>query len=251
MRKKKVLIADSDEEFQQTLKENLKPFWKICISGDGKDALCQLESFKPDVLILDLVLPGLDGISLLQKAADKGMHPLVLVTSGFVSDYVLQILESMGVVYIMLKPCSAHDVAARVADMTQSHMSFLHQYWDNADMVSQLLFELGVLTKLLGYQYLRDAIFSLIAKPNQSAMKDLYPYVAAKNGASSSQIERSMRNAIEVAWSKRDDCVWGKYFKPNQAGEICRPTNSRFLFCLADAIRLAENEINISLINKL
>lgn len=242
MSEKKILIADSNEEFRQTLEQVLKASYQVRASGEGNDALLQLERFQPDVLVLDLMLPGLDGISLLQKADKMGIHPRVLATISFVSGYVLHTLEDMGVVYIIMKPCDVYAVADRIDDMLEESADSWHAYRDKSDTISQRLLELGVSTKLLGYNYLHDAIFLLVEKPDQHVMKDLYSAVAAKNNGSASQIERTMRKAIESAWEKRDDSVWREYFKPNEEGMIRKPTNSQFLFCLADRIRLCENE---------
>ena len=72
---RKLLIADGNEEFRRALAAELQGAYHVRCCDDGKEALSLLRSFAPDVLVLDLMLPGLDGISLLQSAAASGLVP--------------------------------------------------------------------------------------------------------------------------------------------------------------------------------
>lgn len=101
----KLLIADGNEEFRRALAAELQGAYHVRCCGDGKEALSLLRSFVPDVLVLDLMLPELDGISLLQSAASAGLCPMVLVTSRFYNDYILGALGELSVGYMMRKPC--------------------------------------------------------------------------------------------------------------------------------------------------
>ena len=109
----KLLIADGNEEFRRALAAELQGAYHVRCCGDGKEALSLLRSFVPDVLVLDLMLPELDGISLLQSAASAGLCPMVLVTSRFYNDYILGALGELSVGYMMRKPCDIPATAAR------------------------------------------------------------------------------------------------------------------------------------------
>lgn len=115
----KLLIADGNEEFRRALAAELQGAYHVRCCGDGKEALSLLRSFVPDVLVLDLMLPELDGISLLQSAASAGLCPMVLVTSRFYNDYILGALGELSVGYMMRKPCDIPATAARIGDLSR------------------------------------------------------------------------------------------------------------------------------------
>ena len=93
MDRKKLLIAEGTEDFRAALTDSLRGAFHLRECGDGNLAMEMLRRFQPDILVLDLMLPGLDGISLLQMAAAAGIRPMVLATTRFVSDYVLEAIE--------------------------------------------------------------------------------------------------------------------------------------------------------------
>ena len=85
----KLLIADAGEEFRLALAENARGFYRVRTAQEGKETLQLLLEFKPDILVLDMMLPGLDGVSILQSAADRGICPVVLAVTKFASDYLV------------------------------------------------------------------------------------------------------------------------------------------------------------------
>ena len=101
----KLLIAEGSEEFRQALAEKLMGAYLIRVCVEGKDALETMRSFRPDLMVLDLMLPGLDGVSLLQRASDEEDPPTVLSVSCFFNDYILEALTRLNVGYVMKKPC--------------------------------------------------------------------------------------------------------------------------------------------------
>lgn len=237
----KLLIADGNEEFRQALAEELQGAYYVQCCGDGKEALALLHSFAPDLFVLDLMLPELDGISLLQSAAASGILPTVLVTSRFYNDYVHESMEALGVGYMMRKPCDVPATAARIGDLSRHLRPPLVTLPDPKNHVSNLLLSLGFPTKLRGYVYLREAIFLMAKNPDQPITKELYPSVGAICGCKGTHVERSIRSAIETAWKQRDNRVWQLYFRPGPDGVISRPSNAAFISRLADALRLNQD----------
>ena len=231
MDKLKVLIADGETETLTDISKALAGLYHVRIAREGHEALSMLRSFLPDVLVLDMLLPGLDGISLLQKAAEFDLHPVVLATTRMLSDYISQTLQKMGVGYVMVKPCDAGAVAARISDLSQNLKLPLFTSPDARVMISNLLLNLGIPTKLKGYAYLREAIRIFADDPNQTITKELYSEVANRCNATTTQVERSIRTAIETAWEHQDNQVWARYF-PGESGG--RPTNGEFVARLAD-----------------
>lgn len=235
---RKLLIADASEEFRLALAEILRGKYVVRLCQDGNQTLEMLRSMKPDILVLDLLLPGLDGISLLQKAAEAGLQPMVLATTGFVNEYVLECVERMGVGYVMVKPCDVHATAARIADLHQHLKAPVVTRPDPRTVVCNLLLTLSVPTNLKGYACLREAILEAVRDPTQQVTKELYPKVAKLCEGNAVQVERSIRSAIAAAWEHRDEEVWRMYFSPNQAGMLERPTNAVFIFAVAARVAM-------------
>lgn len=231
MDKLKVLVADGETEFLADLSKVLTGAYHVRIAREGHEALTLLRSFAPDVLVLDMLLPGLDGISLLQKAAELDRCPVVLATTRMFSDYMSQTLQKMGVGYVMVKPCDAAAVAARLSDLSQNMRLPLFASPDMRTMISNILLNLGIPTKLKGYGYLREAIRLFADDPKQSITKELYAEVADRCNATVTQVERSIRTAIETAWDQ-DSQAWSRFFPWDGGGN--RPTNGEFVARIAD-----------------
>lgn len=235
--KLKLLIAEGSEDFRLALADALRGRYRISQCGDGNQARELLRSFHPDVLVLDLMLPGMDGISLLQWAVGQDIHPMVLATTRFANDYVLDAIGRMGVGYVMIKPCDLGGTVARIADLSSRIRTPVVTQPDKRTQVSNLLLALGIPTKLRGYGYLREAILLASEDPSQSITKILYPEVARRCGCAPAHVERSIRSAIAAAWSHRDEQVWRLYFAADETGTIPRPSNGTFVTRLADSVR--------------
>lgn len=234
MQKRKLLIAEGSEELRTALVDLFSSSCQVKTCADGNQAREELRRFAPDVVVLDLMLPGYDGISLLQWACEQGIHPMVLATTRFCNDYVAESAQQLGVGYLMIKPCSLSAIAARVADLNQRVSPEKAESQDPESRVSSLLLALGIPTKLRGSTYLRQAIILYARDPLQSVTKMLYPEVAKRCGCAASHVERCIRSAIDAGWKNRDDDIWKLYFRTDIAGEIMRPTNGTFISRLAD-----------------
>lgn len=238
MENMRLLIADGTEEFRLALADMLRGVYQVRTCGTGNQAQALIHSFKPEVMVLDLMLPGLDGISLLQWTADNGYRPIVLATTRFASDYVLESVNRLGVGYLMMKPCDLRATAARLGDLTTRMNPPKPESSDTRTQVSNLLMTLGISTKLRGYGYLREAVLLRAGAPGQSITKILYPEVAKLCGCEAVHVERSIRSAITAAWENRDEQIWRLYFQPDTTGVIPRPTNGSFISRLAERLQL-------------
>lgn len=242
MERLKLLIAEGTEDFRIALADALRGAYTLRECSEGMKALELMRSFRPDVVVLDLMLPGLDGISLLQRAVAAELNPIVLATTRFHNDYVVEASQELGVAYIMVKPCDVRATVARLADLSQRiHPSLIAQP-DPKTFVSNALLSLGIPTKLRGYGYLREAVLLMAQDPTQSITKVLYPEVAAiykkeNIRIESRHIERSIRSAIEKAWERRNEALWRMYFAPEGDGSLRRPSNGAFISRLADSLR--------------
>ena len=215
----KLLIADSNEEFRLALAEALRTRYHVRCCRSGREALELLRRETPDILVLNLMLPELDGITLLEKAVAEGIFPMVLAATPLLNDYVLESAERLGIGYLMLKPCDVQAAAVRVQD---PHT-----------LAADLLLTLGISTKHNGFAYMREAMVLAVRDPGQPITKVLYPEVARICGCKHGHVERSIRSALESAWDRRDAQIWQKYF-PNANR---RPTNTVFVSRMAEELR--------------
>lgn len=232
----KVLIADGSEEFLHALTEALRGIYHVKSCRSGNDALELIMNFNPDILILDLMLPGMDGLSLLQYIETLGKQMHILATTRFLSNYVVEAVARLGVGYLMMKPCDVQAVVSRIADIAGSQEVPLVTEPAPRTAVSNMLLALNIATKRRGYNCLREAVLLMAEKPGQSITKELYPAVGALCGASRDQVERVIRTAIDAAWQQRDETIWRLYFPPKADGAIHRPSNATFICRLADCL---------------
>lgn len=182
-----ILIADSSEEFRSTLTNALQGNYRLFSCRSGKEALDFALETPPDILILDLMLPELDGISLLQLLFASGIRPLVLATTKLYNDYVVDATAKLGVEYLMIKPCDIRAVVGRVKDLSNSLSKPSLSAPDRRTHVSNLLVSLGVSTKLRGYSYLREAVLYMADNPMASVTKELYPAWPAASAAAAAR----------------------------------------------------------------
>lgn len=232
----KLLIADSNEDFRLALTQALQGVYYVRSCRTGKEALELLHSFHPEVLVLDPMIPELDGISLLESAAAAGIRPMVLIATAYVNPYLTDAAGRLGIGYIMIKPCDIPATVARIADLSQRIQPPVLTVPDPRSNVSNLLLSLGIPTKLHGYGCLREAILLMARQPGQSITKELYPKVAALCDCEPKHVERSSRSAIHAAWERRDERIWKLYFLPGPDGTVPRPTNGAFISRLADSL---------------
>lgn len=233
----KLLIADGTEAFRLALTENLRERYMVRACQEGYETLEAMLSFKPDLVVLDLMLPGLEGISVLQRAAESGVEPVVLATTGYFSEYISDAISRLNVGYVMVKPCDVQAATARLLDLAERMKEPPLAQPDDRTLVSNLLLALGIATNLRGYSYLRDAILAEIREPGQQVTKTLYPDVGKPYGATGIQVERAIRTAIDKAWAWRNAELWKQYFLGNGMGASLKPSNAVFICTLADHIR--------------
>ncbi len=233
----KLLIADASPEFRNSLSQSLSGSCIIRCSCTGRQTLELLGTFHPDILILDLLLPEIDGISLLHKARDLPSQPAVLALSSFTSPYVMEAMSKFNVYYLMAKPCDIDSIAGHVQDLSSQLKPAPVSQADIHSAVSNLLLSLGFATKLDGFHYLQAAIPLFGQDPGQTVTKELYYEVGKRYNKNPKQVERSIRNAIDLAWRSRQTHIWQQYFPTTPDGSVPRPTNRDFISRMADLLQ--------------
>ena len=243
-RKIKILLADGNEELCENLKEVLEQtpqFTVIGTAADGIQACDLLQNGHPDVLVLDLMLPKLDGIAVLKKAHELERAPKALVLTGFMTEYVGAMAADLGVQYFMSKPCDCAAVAARIQEMLSTEKVPVKHHDANVEaLVTSIIHEIGVPAHIKGYQYLREAILLAVNDMDviNAITKVLYPQVAKTFSTTPSRVERAIRHAIEVAWDRGDLDTLQRFFGYTVSNTKGKPTNSEFIALIADRLQL-------------
>ena len=240
-----LLIADCSDDFRNALAQALQGQYRIQCCRTGREVLELLHREVPDLVVMDLMLPEIDGISLLQQLRDAGIRPLVLATTRLINDYVLDAATELEVAYMMMKPCDIRAMVGRIRDLLRQKPRPKVSAPDKRSHVSNILTTLGISSKLRGYHYLRTAILICADTPMQSVTKELYPAVAHQLQCTPAQVERSIRNAIQKSWENRSEEVWPRFFPENGSGTVERPSNAAFINRLADRIQLDQMELEL------
>ncbi len=243
-----VLIADSAEDFCTGLTAVLQRaggFHVVGTAGDGETTIRMIEDRKPDVLILDLMLPKKDGIAVLKAAASLDRTPITLATTTFVSPYVANTVGNLGVRYMMQKPIDMTALVERLEEIRggESLRLMPRRRPDKLSiesMVTGIIHEIGVPAHIKGYQYLREAIIIAVNDMDviNAITKVLYPQVAKTFNTTPSRVERAIRHAIEVAWDRGDLDTLQRFFGYTVSNTKGKPTNSEFIALIADNLQL-------------
>jgi len=249
VRSTKILIADDNREFCELLKEFISQeddFVLVGIANNGVEAMEIIDREKPDVVVLDIIMPHLDGIGVLEKLVTSGTQPRpkVIMLTAFGQQSVTQRAIELGADYYILKPFDFSVLATRIRQLVEGES--IPQYTPpvktrNLDVaVTNIIHEMGVPAHIKGYQYLRDAIKMVVDEVNLlgGVTKELYPLIAQKYSTTPSRVERAIRHAIELAWD-RGNTEMNKFFGYTINLERGKPTNSEFIAMVADKLRIS------------
>lgn len=232
---RKLLIAVYPAERCAELTSRFCKSFQVSTCSDGPTAYRLLSDFAFDGLILSMMLPEMDGLTLLQRARGH-LPPVILATTAFTSAYVQQTARDLGVGYLLLEPCSLNVIVTRMNDMLVRSEFEQTALTESQAVVADHLKVLGVPVKLNGYAQLRVGIPYFAQDMSQELAKELYYTIGERFGKDSKQVERSIRVAIDTAWKQRDEDVWRVYFRPDKRGRIVRPTNKQFISRLAQIL---------------
>ncbi len=261
MSKIKIVIADNNRELCDTLADliDLQDDMELVgIAFDGLEALKAIENTQPEVLILDITMPYLDGIGVLERLAEFPERPVVIVLTAFEQEAMIQRLTSLGATYYMVKPFDAPTLFDRIRQFASGHPSpvkmkktseIRNNYTTNNRReksvseleleVSKLFHEMGIPAHFRGYAYLRDAI--IIATKEVEVLgnitKNLYPRIAEKYHSTPSGVESAIRHTIEIGWERGNTDYMEDFFGfENQKNRF--PTSASFIAKIADKLRL-------------
>ncbi|WP_031514833.1 sporulation transcription factor Spo0A [Desulfofalx alkaliphila] len=245
----KVLVADDNREFCELLKEFVNSQDDLVLSGiayNGLEALEIIDQQKPDIVVLDIIMPHLDGIGVLEKISSGAtvIKPKVIMLTAFGQESVTQRAVELGADYYILKPFDFSVLATRIRQLAKGVT--VSEYVSpaktkNLDVaVTNIIHEMGVPAHIKGYHYLREAILMVIREVNLlgAVTKELYPMIAQKYNTTPSRVERAIRHAIELAWDRGNIEMMTKFFGYTINLERGKPTNSEFIAMVADKLRI-------------
>ena len=253
----KVLLVDDNKEFCDVVSNFLDKLDDLEVIGkcyDGVEAYTQIVAKKPDIIILDGIMPRLDGLGLLEKINEEfgdSQSSTFIMLSAMTQEKVTQRAQALGAAYYIAKPFDMDSLVTRIRQLGRSPGSAGSIFGDrkNAQIinglnletrVTNILHEIGVPAHIRGYHYMREAIMMAVDDIDvlNYITKELYPSIAKKCNTTPSRVERAIRHAIEVAWSRGKvdaiDNIFG-YTVNNHKG---KPTNSEFIALIADRLRL-------------
>ena len=238
----RVLIADGSREFCDALARRLDGcgFSVVGTAVDGEQVLALAEQTRPELLVLDLMLPQTDGIRVLRQISGLPDPPITVATSAFVSPFVASSAAELGVRYILRKPLDLETLVDRLMELQWESTGVLYLPGDGGDSVPELLQRIGVPANLKGFRYLHKAACLVLADPllMDAVTGKLYPAVAEAFNTTDSRVERDIRHAIDVAWARGDRSAFRYLFSLRR-----KPTNAELIALLAN--KAAVRRVNV------
>lgn len=246
----KILIADDDRLFAMALEEYFSSYdyYHVCgVADNGQKALEMVEKTSPDIIILDLVMPHLDGIGVLEKMPSLSLNkmPQIIFITSFAQANLTKKAMELGAAYYMMKPFEMDTLEKRIrqlGEFAETPTLLMPRGTSLEVEITRILHQMGVPAHVKGYQYLRDAIGLVTDEINLmgAVTKELYPMIADKYNTTASRVERAIRHAIELAWDRGNVELMNKYFGYTINIERGKPTNSEFIAMVADKLRMGE-----------
>ncbi|WP_257348010.1 sporulation transcription factor Spo0A [Pseudalkalibacillus decolorationis] len=257
MQRIKVCLADDNRELVNLLEEYIESQEDMEVVGvayNGKDCLELLQEKSPDVLVLDIIMPHLDGLAVLENMHDLNLSskPNVIMLTAFGQEDVTSKAVELGASYFILKPFDMENLTNQIRQISGSKKSFIQKSSSSRSFtkeykprnldasITSIIHEIGVPAHIKGYMYLREAITMVYNDIELlgSITKVLYPDIAKKFNTTASRVERAIRHAIEVAWSRGNIDSISNLFGYTVSMSKAKPTNSEFIAMVADKLRI-------------
>lgn len=248
----RVLIVDDNYDLCDVLKGFLDSQSDMSVVGvayDGIEALRKIAELEPDVVVLDIIMPHLDGMGVLERLSEQGLNhrPRFVILTALGQERIIQRLTEMGADYYVVKPFDIQTLADRIRQVMSSpqvvrgkQVNYSLPSRDLHSEVTRLIHDMGIPANIRGYTYLREAIILVIGETTllNSVTKELYPRVAETFDTTAARVERAIRHAIEIAWTRGNIDLLNGLFGYTVSSEKGKPTNSAFIARIADKIRL-------------
>ncbi len=249
MKEIKVLMIDDNKQLVDMVKEYFSSHAVISLDYVANDGVKGIELIKEnkdkiDLILLDLIMPKKDGVSVLEELKDVKDLPKIIVLTSYNTPEIIRKVADLGVNYFMLKPFELPELEKKILESTNGikqssrTLDLLHNNLQIA--VTKVLHELGVPSHIKGYSYIRDSILEVYFNPQivGGITKELYPKIAEEFNTTTSRVERAIRHAIEVSWNRGNWDLMQEIFGYSVDIDRAKPTNSEFIITVADKLRL-------------
>ena len=248
-----VLMIDDNEYIVNKVKQYFSKHEVIDLvltAVNGKEGLDLIvnQKDKYDLILMDLIMPEIDGIALLEKMKEKNIQKHVIILTSYKKEYTVKAVSEYNIDYYMLKPFNLESLEKRILEiMNVKERKVSDKEMDLRIKISDMLHNLGVPSHSRGYQYIRDGIVMMYEEPDmlKGITKEIYPELALKYNTTTSRVERAIRHAIEVSWSRGDYQLMDKYFGNSIDYDKSKPTNAEFIITLTDRLRLDNKVVMI------
>ena len=255
MKKIRVLMIDDNKQLVDMVKEYFSSHAVISldfVANDGVEGLEVINNHlgEYDLILLDLIMPKKDGVSVLEEIKDRKEIPKIIVLTSYNTPEIIRKVANMGVNYFMLKPFELPELERKILECTneiKSSSKTLDLYHNNLQIaITNVLHELGVPSHIKGYSYIRQSIMEVFYHPDVvgGITKELYPKIAEEFNTTVSRVERAIRHAIEVSWNRGNWDLMQEIFGYSVDIDKAKPTNSEFIVTVADKLRLEYANIN-------
>ncbi len=243
----RVIVADDCRSFSRMLTQYIETQEDMELAGvahDGLSALQMLDQRMPDVVLLDMVMPELDGIGVLRRLSSRKERPRVVAFSAFPHDSVAREAAEFGASCFIAKPFAIEvlgDHIRRAMRATNGSLPGPDPGRRAVELeITRILHRIGIPAHIKGYSFIREAIWMVVQDPDllNAVTKELYPAVAERYDSTASRVERAIRHAIEVAWNRGDLEMINSMFGYTVSSRKGKPTNSEFIAMVADRIRM-------------
>lgn len=241
----RVVLVDSDVEQLRSIEKYFSSHAVIEVIksySDGLSAINYIKEYssKFDLVITDLLLSNKDGLSIIKEMRENNINKNIIVLTGYNSLDIIKQVSLFNINYFMLKPFDLKDLEFQILNIKNIKGSIVDKNKELQGNITTLLHSLGVPSHIKGYEYIREGIGLMYNNPNMlgAITKEMYPEIAVKFNTTSSRVERAIRHAIEVSWSRGDYDLMEEVFGHSVDFDRAKPTNSEFIATLADKLRL-------------
>lgn len=246
MEKIRIALVDDNKEFCNLVRHYVRMIDDIDLVGvahNGYDGLEMIEKTQPDAVILDSIMPELDGIGLLKRVTKLNIDkvPDIIFVTDYATEHLLQGVIACGISYIIYRRSDVAEIVdrCRMAVETSRKMEVSKESANvAADLATSYIQTIGIPANVKGYHLLREAILIVAENPMRGSgiTKDLYPEVAKRFNTTASKVERNIRNAIEIAFNRGNSETYLEIFKGTINQSKGRPTNSEFISLISDKV---------------
>lgn len=247
----KVIICADDGEWSRENTDALasRGAQVVTVNRNGTVLLSKIRDEKPDAVVMELFMAGMDALGVLHAVKTEGLQkPVFIVTASCSSPALERQIMEAGASYYAIQPFSKNEIIDRIFSLTGAaqHPAPGTSRSDLRIQVTEILHQIGVPAHIKGYHYLRDSIIMAIEDPEiiNAVTKQLYPSVAKQYETTSSRVERAIRHAIEVAWDRGDVDVLNSYFGYTIHNTRGKPTNSEFIAMISDKLCLQMENVS-------